>query len=102
MARYFGSVKGNRSEVTRFGTEKSGITGFVSGEKINIKTRVAYNRSLHSDITLITIIGDPDKYSKPEILTLITADDLQKIHEGKYVFIPAKIIDLSTGQEVRH
>jgi len=56
MAAFRGTVQGNRGEVSRLGTKKSGITARINGHKIVCKVEMNLNSEGLEQVT-ITLYG---------------------------------------------
>jgi hypothetical protein len=56
MARFYASIRGNRGEATRQGSEKSGIEGHIRGWTIGASVN-CYVDGMGEDVVRITITG---------------------------------------------
>lgn len=73
MARFYGSMKGNRGEVTRCGSLNSGITAHVRGWNVGIQAEVHkdFGGDFHKDICEVFITtGSGGDGTRKHVLTV--------------------------------
>ena len=49
MAHFYGSMQGNKGEVTRCGTKKSGMTAHIRGWNIGVKVNIRHDKETGKD-----------------------------------------------------
>jgi len=57
MARYLGSIQGNRNQVTRLGTPRSGISAHVRGWDIGARVTIYVNGDGKDEVTVYRTSG---------------------------------------------
>jgi hypothetical protein len=75
MARFYGSMRGNRGEVTRLGSGKSGITAHVRGWDIGVTVRIFVDRETGKDAIEVLQTGGSNKPNSSKLLAEIMEEE---------------------------
>jgi len=78
MARFYGSLKGNRGQATRTGTKKSGIEGHIRGWDVGTKVRCFVNED-GNDVVAVFLTSGSHGRMHDVLLGEFTEKDIQQI-----------------------
>jgi len=75
MARFYGSMQGNKGEATRIGTASSGLSGHIRGWSIGGRVVMSTNGN-GKDVVTIWLTSGSNRSKHPQLLGHFTyADD---------------------------
>jgi hypothetical protein len=75
MARFYGSVKGSRSEATKTGSKASGIEGHIRGWDFGVRVRCYVNKD-GEDECEVSLTGGSNGYKGDVVLGTFSEKDL--------------------------
>lgn len=77
MAHFYGGVKGTRSEATRLGSEKSGLSCFANGWNLGVDVNMYYDDDKEEDVAYITLTsGSGGNSGRNKVIGSFTIKDL--------------------------
>lgn len=76
MAHFYANIQGNRGEVTRMGTAKSGISGHIRGWNVGVRVYMGVDDE-GNDVATVFLTGGSNGRCAPKILGNFTSKDLE-------------------------
>lgn len=76
MAHFYGGVRGMKGEVTRLGSEKSGLSCFANGWDLGVDVHMHYDEEKKQDVARITLTTGSGCSSKTKRIGSFTTADL--------------------------
>jgi hypothetical protein len=77
MAQYIGYLQGQRREVSRLGTKKSGLVATAQGWEVGARIYISWNEKTQEDEVWIYATSGTNGRRNAKLLGKITAKDLE-------------------------
>lgn len=83
MAQFRGTLQGSRSEVSRLGHKKEGLTAKVNGWTSGLEVRAFYDEEKQQDVFVIAITGGSSGNGERVVVQTYTQGDIKGIFEKR-------------------
>jgi len=77
MSQFYGSMQGDRKEVTRRGNKNSGFVGHIRGWDVGARVEMHHNETTGQDEVKIYLIGGSGGRSSDRLMGTYTAENLK-------------------------
>jgi len=74
MSRFYGSLQGNRGEVTRGGSKRSGIRGHIRGWNVGVKVVCSFDFENMRDVCRVYKTGGSTGATPEDFICEVTKD----------------------------